>query len=349
MTLSTALGRYPVTPYNVLTGEGRNPDGTVQMNLSREEAQALAERFKAEGVKGVTANPGSNSTMQATSFFVMDQIRAIDDKLNILVGARSDKIESTGQDDASNTSIQAGFTYEVSPGINFYTLYSESFVPNGDMTDNRQDPPVVMTFAPSQGEGQDIGFKFEILENTLSGSIAYFNIDRTNILQRNPQWPSPPANEPIAFLSGLENSQGIEAQIFYTPNDNTQFILSYAHTDAEIKETLVAGATGLKLLQTSPDALSVTGKHSFDNGFFVGGNVLHRTGPIHQFSIVGREWTIQDTYTRTDLFAGYNAEIGGHSHYFRLNVSNASDGTFYDRTETFALGRQIFFTWGLDI
>ena len=346
--LRAALGRYPVTPYNVLTGEGRNPDGTVQMNVTRAEAEALASRFRAEGVAGATANPGNPSTQKATSFFVMDQIRAIDDKLNVLVGARRDKIESTGQDEATNTSIQAGFTYEITPGINFYTLYSESFVPNGDRTDNRVDPPLVLTFSPSQGEGTDIGFKFELIENRLSGSVAYFNIDRTNILQNNPL-PEPPIDEPIAFLSGLENSQGVELQLFYTPTDNTQFIFSYAHTDAEIKESLVDGSVGLKLLQTAPDALSVTGRHTFDNGFFFGGNVLHRKGPIHQFSIPRREWAIQDTYTRTDLFAGYNTEFWGRNHYFRLNISNASDGTFYDRTETYAVGRQVFFTWGMDI
>ncbi|MDA0350575.1 MAG: TonB-dependent receptor plug domain-containing protein [Verrucomicrobia bacterium] len=346
--LRAALGGYPVTPYNVLTGEGRNPDGTVQMNVTRAEAEALAVQFRAQGVGGAVANTGTPSSSKSTSFFVMDQIRAFDDKLNVLAGLRRDEIESSRQDKVSNTSIQAGFTYEVVPGLNFYSLYSESFVPNGDRVDNRVNPPLVLTFSPSEGEGTDIGFKFELIENTLSGSVAYFSIDRTNILQNNPL-PSPPDDEPIAFLSGLENSKGVEAQIFYTPNDNTQFILSYAHTDAKIVESLVAGSPGLNLHQVAPDAVSVTGRHSFDSGFYFGGNWLYRAGPIHQFAIPRREWAIQDGYSRIDAFMGYNMELGGRTHYFRLNVSNVSDGTFFDRTETFAVGRQFFFTWGFDI
>lgn len=346
--LRDALGGYPVTPYNVLTGEGRNPDGTVQMNVTRAEAEALAVQFRDNGVPGAVANTGTPGWSKSTSYFFMDQIKAFEDKLNILAGIRHDSIESRGQDKVDNTSIQAGFTYEVIPGLNFYTLYSESFVPNADRVDTREDPPLVLTFPPSEGEGTDIGFKFELIENTLSGSIAYFNIDRTNILQNNPL-PSPPPDEPIAFLSGLENSEGVEAQIFYTPNDNTQFILSYAHTDAKIVESLVEGSPGLKLDQVSPDAVSFTGRHTLGSGLYFGGTWLYRAGPIHQFAIPRREWAVQDGYSRGDLFMGYNTELGGRPHYFRLNVSNVTDGTFYDRTETYAIGRQFFFTWGFDI
>ena len=57
------------------------------MNVTRAEAEALASKFRAEGVPGATANPGNPRIQRATSFFVMDQIRAIDDKLNILVAA----------------------------------------------------------------------------------------------------------------------------------------------------------------------------------------------------------------------------------------------------------------------
>lgn len=343
----TALGGFPHTPYNVLTGEGRNADGTVQMNVTREEAQDLAIQFRADGVGGVTANQGSPTSSKSTSFFVMDQIKAMEGKLNILAGLRRDEIGV--QDKISNTSIQVGFTYEVADGLNLYSLYSESFVPNGQRIDTRVEPALVLDFDPSEGEGVDIGFKFELLENKLSGSIAYFNIDRTNILQGNPL-PSPPDDEPIAFLSGLENSTGYEAQLFYTPIPSTQIVLSYANMDAKIEETLIVGAQGLRLDQAAKNAISITGRHTFANtGFFVGGNWLYREGRIQQFSIVRREWAYQRGYSTANVFVGYKTEIAGRNHTFRLNVQNALDGLYYDRTETFALGRRWFLSWGFDL
>ena len=345
----SAPGGYPVTPYNVLTDEGRNPDGTVQMNVTREQAQDLAIQFRANGVGGATANQGTPGFTKNESFFIMDQIKAMDGKLNVLAGVRRDSIEQNNLDKITNTSVQAGFTYEVADGLNLYSLYSESFVPNGQRVDSRVDPPLVLVFDPSEGEGIDVGFKFDLIEGKLSGSVAYFDIDRTNILQSNPL-PEPPADEPIAFLSGLENSTGYEAQIFYTPTPDSQFILSYAHNDAKIVESLIPGAEGLRLDQSAKNAVSVTGRHSFgDTGFFVGGNWLYRQGRIQQFSIVRREWAYQKGYSTANVFAGYNTEIAGRNHTFRLNVQNALDGLYYDRTETFALGRRWFLSWGFDL
>ena len=345
----SAPGGYPVTPYNVLTDEGRNPDGTVQMNVTREQAQDLAIQFRANGVGGATANQGTPGFTKNESFFIMDQIKAMDGKLNVLAGVRRDAIEQNNLDKITNTSVQAGFTYEVADGLNLYSLYSESFVPNGQRVDSRVNPPLVLVFDPSEGEGIDVGFKFDLIEGKLSGSVAYFDIDRTNILQSNPL-PEPPADEPIAFLSGLENSTGYEAQIFYTPTPDSQFILSYAHNDAKIVESLIPGAEGLRLDQSAKNAVSVTGRHSFgDTGFFVGGNWLYRQGRIQQFSIVRREWAYQKGYSTANVFAGYNTEIAGRNHTFRLNVQNALDGLYYDRTETFALGRRWFLSWGFDL
>jgi len=345
-------GGYPVTPWNVLTNEGKTSEGTVEMNLTRQEAQDLAIQFRADGVGGSTANQGTPGFTNNTSYFIMDQIKAVEGKLNVLAGLRRDTVEqSNTSEEVSNTSIQAGFTFELSEGLNLYSLYSESFVPNGNRIDNRVDPPLILTFAPSQGEGIDVGFKFDLIENKLSGSIAYFDIDRTNILQNNPLPASQrPPEEPVAFLSGLENSTGYEAQIFYTPSPSSQFILSYAHNDAKIEETLIAGAQGLRLDQSAKNAVSITGRHTFgDTGFFVGGNWLYRQGRIQQFSIVRREWAYQRGYSTANVFAGYNTEIAGRNHTFRLNVQNALDGLYFDRTETFALGRRWFLSWGFEL
>ena len=109
------------------------------------------------------------------------------------------------------------------------------------------------------------------------------------------------------------------------------------------------GQTGLPLEQTAPDAVSVTGRHTFENGIFIGGTWLYRAGPIPQFSVPRREWAQQKGYSRGDAFVGYSTEIGERTHTFRANVSNISNGYFFDRTERLAKGREYFLTWGFDL
>ena len=187
----SAPGGYPVTPYNVLTNEGKNADGTVQMNVTREQAQDLA----------------------------------------IHSGQLDDQAWTDGPDRPFSWchSMRSRLrSRHFADGLNFYSLLAKR-------VDNRVDPPLVLIFDPSKGEGIDVGFKFDLIESKLSGSVAFFDIDRTNILQSNPL-PEPPA----------------------APTGGKQ----YAHQHAAFTMMRATGAQGLRLDQSAKNAVSITGRHT---------------------------------------------------------------------------------------
>ena len=170
--------------------------------------------------------------------------------------------------------------------MNFYSLYSESFVPNGNgWTISRSS--LVLIFDPSKGEGIDVGFKFDLIESSF-WSVAFRYRSHEHLAEQSLAGASGRRANRIPFGAGKQYR--LRGAALYTPTPETQLILSYVHNDAKIEETLIAGAQGLRLDQSAKNAVSITGRHTFgDTGFFVGGNWLYRQGPIQQFSIVRRE------------------------------------------------------------
>jgi iron complex outermembrane receptor protein len=314
----------PASAFNPLA-----PPPEVRLTISRN--QLLARTDLRQG----TSSPKSTNR----GAFVIDQIKALDNRLTVLGGVRHDRI----QGDFKRTTPQLGTTYEVRKGLYVYGLYSESFVPNAPRFD--QGLNLLRSFDPTESRGYDFGFKAELLEGRLSGSVAFFNIERSNVVQAYPAVPVPPGI-PQFFLSGLEGSEGVEVEIFYAPAPAWQFIFSYARTDARILESNRPTDIGLQLAQTSPHSFSVTGKHSVLRGplkgLSVGGMLMYRRGPIPAFSTFANRLLRDDSWDRLDLFVAYDARFFGMPTKISLNVNNATDSVYYERQGMFNAPRQVF-------
>lgn len=271
--------------------------------------------------------------------FVIDQIKAFENRLTVLGGVRHDRL----QGGAKRTTPQIGATYELRKGWYVYGLYSESFVPNAPRFD--QGLNILRSFDPTESRGYDFGVKAELLDGRLSGSIAYFNIERSNVVQAYPAVPVP-QGVPQFFLSGLEGSEGAELEIFYAPTPAWQFIFSYARTDARILESNRPTDIGLQLAQTSPHSFSITGKHSVLRGplkgFSAGGMLIRREGPIPAFSTYANRLLRDDSWTRLDVFVAYEVRLFGAPTKISLNVNNVTDSVYYERQGMFNAPRQAF-------
>lgn len=271
--------------------------------------------------------------------FIIDQVKALENRLTVLGGVRHDDL-AVG---SKRNTPQIGATYEFRRGLYVYGLYSESFVPNAPRFD--QGLNVLRTFAPTESRGYDFGFKAELLDGRLSGSVSYFKIERSNVVQAYPAVPVP-QGVPQFFLSGLEGSEGAELEVFYTPSAGWQFIFSYARTDARILKSNRPTDIGLQLAQTSPHSFSLTGRHSVlrgpMKGVSAGALLIHREGPIPAFSTFANRLLRDDSWTRLDLFVSYDARIFGTTAKISLNVNNLTDSTYYERQGMFNAPRQAF-------
>lgn len=267
-------------------------------------------------------------------FFVVDTIRAMDDRLNIMLGARYVELEQKltvggtwGQADVvyedDATVPQLGVSYAIADGINLFGLYSESLEPN----ENRQTvdgsplPPIV-------GEGLDLGVKFSLMERRLNATVAYFQIDRTNVAVRHPQDTGDPENPffGVWIPGGNGASDGFELEVHYSPSPAWQLYGTYTYTDAiwEVSETFEPGS---RLPYFAKEKATLFAKYTFLDGGLEGLSV--RAGLVNTSDRLGDDFGSGPlrlpSGTLIDLGFGYVVDINGLPVELDLFIENIAN------------------------
>jgi iron complex outermembrane receptor protein len=105
--------------------------------------------------------------------------------------------------------FQFGTTYALTPGINAYLSYGETFLPRNQFVANPDapdDPEQAIRTPPEAGVSYEVGLKGEAFERQLSWSVATFDIRRENIAE------DAPGENPLGFvvLQGEQRARGVE-------------------------------------------------------------------------------------------------------------------------------------------
>ena len=275
----------------------------------------------------------------------VDYATLMSGRLNLLVGAQYNTIRNQDRDALVP---QVGGVYEVRPGLNFYALYSETFNPNGrsDTTD-----PTSRYLDPEEGMGAEAGFKLRMFDDKIHGSIAAFQITRTNVEQilAGATGNVAGVSRNIRIPSGEEKSEGIETDLQFRPTRNWNINFAYAYTDAYISEQNVnldnpdangdgiADAVGQKKEGVAKHDIRVWTRYEFPEGsalggLAVGGGFTWREGPIQQFGTYLQRKVLETSDPRrVDLFASYRTKFFARPVHFRVNWQNATDESYRDR------------------
>lgn len=281
-----------------------------------------------------------NWTLGAT-----DYVTLLSGRLNLLAGAQYNSIRGQDRDAVVP---QVGGVYELRPGLNLYALYSETFAPNGRSdTTNPQSP----FLEPEEGVGAEIGLKTRMFDEKLYGSIAAYQITRTNVEQILAGATGNVAGNSrnIRIPSGEERSEGIEADLQFRPARGFSVNLAYAYTDAYISEQNinldnpdangdgVADAVGQKKEGVAKHDIRVWTRYQFPDGsalggLAIGGGFTWREGPIQQFGTYLQRKVLETSDPqRLDLFASYRTKLFERPVDFRANWQNATDEVYRDR------------------
>jgi iron complex outermembrane receptor protein len=122
-----------------------------------------------------------------------------------------------------------GVTFDVTEGVSLFAGYATGS--RLSIFFSGEDSPV-----PERSESWEGGVKFALADTGLSGTLAAFRLDRSNV---------PTANALSFFTSfqnGEQRSEGIEADFIYEPNPAFSLLASYAYTDARVLFGFVDGA-----------------------------------------------------------------------------------------------------------
>jgi iron complex outermembrane recepter protein len=172
------------------------------------------------------------TSVDTVGIYLQDQINLLDN-LILLVGGRFDSLDqdtyypydgSSVEQSDSAFSPRVGVVYQPSEEIALYASYSEGFFPNiGRSADNS-------AFDPERGRQYEIGVKGDFLDGRLSGTLAAFDITKSNVLTTDPD------NVDFSIAVGEQRSQGVELNITGEVLPGWNIIAGYAYIDARVTE-----------------------------------------------------------------------------------------------------------------
>ncbi|GAB5561271.1 MAG: TonB-dependent siderophore receptor [Synoicihabitans sp.] len=294
---------------------------------------------------GPRTNQNADAYTEVTTLFVSDSMLMMDDRLRLLAGLRnieivgySFQLDGSGGDKrtSKDTSYQFGANYSVNDSLVLFTNTATAFNPNGFNSDTNE------FFPPEESEAYEFGAKLDgLFDGRLSGSIAWFQIDKENVVRSD--------FNPVTFMSDREitddRSEGIDLELFLNASEGWQITLGYTHLNAR---TVVSQteALGLNLEGAAPDKLTFYTTYSFADdsglkGLRIGGGGIKAWGPIQQFGTSGNRLVVEDGYTQINVFARYRTELFNRPTTFGLNISNLADEFFIRARANTGTPRQV--------
>ena len=174
--------------------------------------------------------------------YVQDQID-VTDALKLRLGGRFDHLERqvdfrilgaggrpplAARRDDQRFSPQIGLAYEIAPPLTLYATYGRGFRAN--IGTGAPDAAGASTlFEPEFTESYEAGAKFAAFGNALTGTVAAFQTNKTNVLTADP------ANPGFSRSLGRARSRGVEADADLALPAGFRVSAAFAYLDAEVR------------------------------------------------------------------------------------------------------------------
>lgn len=224
--LATGLYRY------------RGPKGSYSLDI-------LAPQY-GQNAPEVALLYDNREVQKAFGGYLQDQMD-LSEQVKLLLGLRFDHYQQRihelasgqrSQRSQSRLSPRLGLVYMLSDSLSLYGSYSEGFVPLSG-TDYQGQP-----FGVEESQSLELGLKFEL--QAVSGTLALFDADKSNILVADP------VNVGFSAPLGRARSRGLELDLKADLGDNLQARLSYAYLDTQTTSDSLNADWGLAVPKGSP-------------------------------------------------------------------------------------------------
>lgn len=183
----------------------------------------------------VSAFQSRTEVAKAAGVYVRDRIE-LTDWLSLQAGLRYDDYRQTvnnrlngvqTQQEFTKFSPSAGVSVKATEQLTLYASYAQGFRANTGVNVRNE------AFRPETTTSYEGGMKFDVIDNTLSGTVAFFRMDKTNVLTADP------VNAGFSLDVGKAKSKGFEIDLNARIPRGPRVTVSYAYVDAEIAEDIL--------------------------------------------------------------------------------------------------------------
>lgn len=203
--------------------------------------------------------------------FLSERMILADGKANVMAGVRWDYIDNHSRDLRAATtserqedeiSYQFGANYRLLPALTAYANYSRSFVPQFRI--GRDLAGATFELPNEFGIGWEVGLKAGFLDDHLTFTAAYYDIERENVARDT---TDPLTGASITVLSGKEGSKGYEFDFNWVATPTLQFFGGYGYNDTEVISNAQAPhLEGAPLRRSPKDNLGLGAKWEAKDG-----------------------------------------------------------------------------------
>ncbi len=180
--------------------------------------------------------------------YLQDQVD-VTDALKVRFGGRFDDFEqvidnriTSGRTVQEKTAFSpsVGVAYVFSDMVSVYANYGRGFRPNTGV-DFLNRP-----FEPERTKSYEVGAKLAMLNGRLTGTVALFRTDKTNVLTADP------VNAAFSIAAGKARSKGVEVELSGKLPYGLRLQANYAYIDAEVGQDAIDPNFGFALREGDP-------------------------------------------------------------------------------------------------
>ena len=218
-----------------------------------------------------TLSQKENNSIDLYGVFLSERAALLDGRMNLMLGGRYDYIDNHSKDllgrveserQQDEISYQLGLNYRVHRSLTAFTNFSRSFVPQFRI--GRDATGRTFELPNEFGEGVEFGVKAGLLDDRLTFTAAYYDIQRENVARDT---TDPLTGVGITVLSGVEASKGWEFDFNWVVTSELQFFGGYGYNDTEVGSNAQARhLEGYPLRRSPKDNLGVAAKYDFKSG-----------------------------------------------------------------------------------
>ncbi|WP_318481351.1 TonB-dependent siderophore receptor [Photobacterium leiognathi] len=264
----------------------------------------------------------SHSKKKQYGLYLQDLV-TINDQWQALAGVRFayDKdISSKGVEKTYHNILpKFGLTYHPTENSSIYGVYSESFEPVSDISDNK-DINYGKSQKPRQGKLYELGSKVELFDNNLMLSGALFQIEQSN-MQITEDLPTAVGDiDTITTQVGKQVHKGIELSASGKVTPALSVNASTTILDAKYKND--PSREGKQPVDVPEFTASVWTNYAFDSGTDVNLGIFHVGSRYGDSANTFKK----DAYTRVDVGVAHTYKYDANLDIIgRVNVENVFD------------------------